>query len=86
MLDAKINANLVSSSNWNKTDILISTPQLLYNIIMMGKHRQPAVQPKFIIIDEADLLLEIDKNLSYCRMMMNLSNYLRKKIYQMLSR
>lgn len=31
---------------------------------MMSQKRQPPINPKYIVIDEADLLLEIDKNVS----------------------
>lgn len=65
-MDYKINKNLVNTVNWSKTDVLISTPQLLWNIMSMGsenKNRQP-ILPKFVAIDEADILIAIDRNVS----------------------
>lgn len=49
--------------SWNQTDILISTPQALMNQLTIYKAQQKSYfDPEFIAVDEADLVLEIDKN------------------------
>lgn len=54
-MDEKIEINVSNSVNWEKTDILISTPQLLSNILNYTRNSQ--ILPKIVAIDEADLLL-----------------------------
>jgi hypothetical protein len=44
--------------------MLIATPQALWNQINVLKGQKSEINPEFIAIDEADLLLELDKNVS----------------------
>ena len=63
-----ISHNLVNVLKWNKNDIVFSTPHLLRNVLELGDNKLKGIQefvcPQFVVIDEADLLLEIDKNVS----------------------
>lgn len=44
--------------NWSKTDILIATPQMFYNVMTQIIHnKQNLINPQFLVVDEADLLL-----------------------------
>lgn len=50
--------------NWRSIDLLIATPQALWNQLNVLKGLKSDINPEFIAIDEADLLLELDKNVS----------------------
>ena len=50
---------------WKNIDILVSTPQTLNNHLeIFKKLKEGVLDPEFIVVDEADLLLELDKNVS----------------------
>lgn len=63
--------NVVNGVNWNKVDVLITTPGQMNIIYNYKDKRDPyEINPKYIVIDEADLLLGyksiiIKKNLIY---------------------
>lgn len=51
--------------NWARTDVLIATPQMFYNVMTQSLHnKNNLINPQFLVIDEADLLLEIDQNVA----------------------
>lgn len=52
--------NVVNSINWSNIDVLISTPATLCNITSSR-----AINPKYVVIDEADVLIELDKNVAH---------------------
>jgi superfamily II DNA/RNA helicase len=67
----------VKCVNWTKTDILIATPQMFYNVMTQIIHNKSnPINPQFIVIDEADLLLEIDQNVA--KYMQNIIDLIRK--------
>jgi hypothetical protein len=67
----------VKCVNWAKTDILIATPQMFYNVMTQIIHNKSnPINPQFIVIDEADLLLEIDQNVA--KYMQNIIDLIRK--------
>lgn len=64
--------NISESVSWPQTDILITTPKMLYRILEQKAEEKKDITPKYLIIDEADhifqskdLLTYIFKNISF---------------------
>ena len=56
--------NQANYINFNKTDIVITTPT---QFDLLSKYnRIKYMNPKFLVIDEADNLLDLNANLSQC--------------------
>ncbi len=60
MISSQIDQNIIKCVSWSNTDILIATPQMFWNVMATytaNKNTDNQINPKFIIIDQADLLL-----------------------------
>lgn len=57
-LDRIANQNILNTLDWKKIDILISTPVQLDILLKLKELKNPKeFFPKFLVIDELDLLL-----------------------------
>jgi ATP-dependent helicase YprA (DUF1998 family) len=49
--------NVADAVRWNSTDILITTPKMLYRILESKTDRREPITPEYMVIDEADLII-----------------------------
>jgi hypothetical protein len=57
--------NVANSVDWPHTDILISTPPILYRILSEKASNSQKFSPEMIVVDEADLTLSKEDLLNY---------------------
>lgn len=57
--------NVAKAVQWPHTDILISTPQLLYKILAEKESNKETISPEMIVVDEADLILRKEELSNY---------------------
>lgn len=55
----------VANSFTKHTDILITTPQTLYKILLQKEDNKQKVSPEFIVVDDADLIFGKREEISY---------------------
>ena len=64
MLEGKgMGEGYVGRVDWDNTDILVTTPHMFYNQLELSQS-SIRLKPQIVAVDEADLLLELDKNIS----------------------
>lgn len=49
--------NVINSVNWQQTDILVSTPQILYRILEGKNDNYEKISPEYLVLDEGDIIL-----------------------------
>ena len=57
--------NVAESVRWPNTDVLITTPKILYRILQDKADNKKEINAKHIVIDEADVVLKSKDLLTY---------------------
>ena len=50
--------NVAESIRWPQTDILLTTPKMLYRIMEHKWAKKDPVLPEFLVVDEADAIVK----------------------------